>query len=194
LTSGQRTSGTAKTVELLTRHALAYHQLSLLLRRPLGREAFPGDIFYIHSRFLERATHLKPESGGGSLTALPIVETEAQNISAYIPTKRPSTSGTWKRPMPPWRIRSAAWPWTGRRSCTGRGGGARAQGGAGGVRGGRVGPGDLRAVQRGRFEPCPLRRGPGRILLLGDDTRQVLITAELLGILAGFEALEASEG
>jgi len=70
----------------LTRHALAYRQLSLLLRRPPGREAFPGDIFYIHSRLLERATHLKPESGGGSLTAVPIVETEAQNIAAYIPT------------------------------------------------------------------------------------------------------------
>lgn len=70
----------------LTRHAEAYRQLSLLLRRPPGREAFPGDIFYIHSRLLERATHLKPEFGGGSLTALPIIETEAQNISAYIPT------------------------------------------------------------------------------------------------------------
>ena len=57
-----------------------------MLRRPPGREAFPGDIFYIHSRLLERATHLRPEYGGGSLTALPIVETEAQNISAYIPT------------------------------------------------------------------------------------------------------------
>ena len=70
----------------LTRHALAYRQLSLLLRRPPGREAFPGDIFYIHARLLERATHLKTELGGGSLTALPIAETEAQNISAYIPT------------------------------------------------------------------------------------------------------------
>jgi F-type H+-transporting ATPase subunit alpha len=70
----------------LTRHARAYRQLSLLLRRPPGREAFPGDIFYIHSRLLERATHLKPDRGGGSLTALPIIETEAQNISAYIPT------------------------------------------------------------------------------------------------------------
>ena len=70
----------------LTRHARAYRQLSLLLRRPPGREAFPGDIFYIHSRLLERATQLKPEFGGGSLTALPIAETEAQNISAYIPT------------------------------------------------------------------------------------------------------------
>src|SRR5690606_2981360 len=70
----------------LTRHAQAYRELSLLLRRPPGREAFPGDIFYLHSRLLERATHLRPELGGGSITALPIVETEAQNISAYIPT------------------------------------------------------------------------------------------------------------
>jgi F-type H+-transporting ATPase subunit alpha len=70
----------------LTHHARAYRELSLLLRRPPGREAFPGDIFYIHSRLLERATHLLPELGGGSLTALPIVETEAQNMSAYIPT------------------------------------------------------------------------------------------------------------
>ena len=70
----------------LTQHARAYRELSLLLRRPPGREAFPGDIFYIHSRLLERATHLRMELGGGSLTALPIIETEAQNISAYIPT------------------------------------------------------------------------------------------------------------
>lgn len=70
----------------LTQHARAYRELSLLLRRPPGREAFPGDIFYIHSRLLERATHLSPERGGGSLTALPIIETEAQNMSAYIPT------------------------------------------------------------------------------------------------------------
>jgi F-type H+-transporting ATPase subunit alpha len=70
----------------LTQHARAYRELSLLLRRPPGREAFPGDIFYIHSRLLERSTHLCKERGGGSLTALPIVETEAQNISAYIPT------------------------------------------------------------------------------------------------------------
>lgn len=70
----------------LTHHARAYRELSLLLRRPPGREAFPGDIFYIHSRLLERSTHLCKEAGGGSLTALPIVETEAQNISAYIPT------------------------------------------------------------------------------------------------------------
>jgi len=70
----------------LTHHARAYRELSLLLRRPPGREAFPGDIFYIHSRLLERSTHLNEERGGGSLTALPIIETEAQNISAYIPT------------------------------------------------------------------------------------------------------------
>ncbi|SDE45004.1 F-type H+-transporting ATPase subunit alpha [Pricia antarctica] len=70
----------------LTNHARAYRELSLLLRRPPGREAFPGDIFYIHSRLLERSTHLSEELGGGSLTALPIIETEAQNISAYIPT------------------------------------------------------------------------------------------------------------
>ena len=70
----------------LTQHAEAYRELSLLLRRPPGREAFPGDIFYIHSRMLERATHLNKERGGGSLTALPIIETEAQDISAYIPT------------------------------------------------------------------------------------------------------------
>lgn len=70
----------------LTRHARAYREISLLLRRPPGREAYPGDIFYIHSRLLERSTHLRKEFGGGSLTALPIIETEAQNVSAYIPT------------------------------------------------------------------------------------------------------------
>jgi F-type H+-transporting ATPase subunit alpha len=70
----------------LTHHARAYREISLLLRRPPGREAFPGDIFYVHSRLLERATHLSDALGGGSLTALPIIETEAQNISAYIPT------------------------------------------------------------------------------------------------------------
>ncbi|MCX5818530.1 MAG: alternate F1F0 ATPase, F1 subunit alpha [Deltaproteobacteria bacterium] len=70
----------------LTYHARAYRELSLLLRRPPGREAFPGDIFYIHSRLLERSTHLRKKHGGGSLTALPIVETEAQDISSYIPT------------------------------------------------------------------------------------------------------------
>lgn len=70
----------------LTHHARAYRELSLLLRRPPGREAFPGDIFYIHSRLLERSTHLSDKLKGGSITALPIIETEAQNISAYIPT------------------------------------------------------------------------------------------------------------
>ncbi len=70
----------------LTRHARAYRELSLLLRRPPGREAYPGDIFYIHSRLLERSTHIRQEYGGGSLTALPIIETEAQDISSYIPT------------------------------------------------------------------------------------------------------------
>lgn len=70
----------------LTQHARAYREISLLLRRPPGREAFPGDIFYIHSRLLERSTHLCERRGGGSLTALPIIETQAQDISAYIPT------------------------------------------------------------------------------------------------------------
>lgn len=70
----------------LTNHARAYREMSLLLKRPPGREAFPGDIFYIHSRLLERSTHLREQFGGGSLTALPIVATEAGNISAYIPT------------------------------------------------------------------------------------------------------------
>ena len=70
----------------LTRHARAYRELSLLLRRPPGREAYPGDIFYQHARLLERAAHLNEARGGGSLTALPIIETEAQNLSAYIPT------------------------------------------------------------------------------------------------------------
>jgi F-type H+-transporting ATPase subunit alpha len=70
----------------LTRHARAYRELSLLLRRPPGREAFPGDIFYIHSRLLERSTHMDDRHGGGSLTALPVIETESQNLSAYIPT------------------------------------------------------------------------------------------------------------
>jgi F-type H+/Na+-transporting ATPase subunit alpha len=70
----------------LTSHARAYRSISLLLRRPPGREAFPGDVFYLHSRLLERSTQLAPELGGGSLTALPIIETEAQNLAAYIPT------------------------------------------------------------------------------------------------------------
>jgi F-type H+-transporting ATPase subunit alpha len=70
----------------LTNHAIASRELSLLLRRPPGREAYPGDIFYVHSRLLERSTHLRPELGGGSITALPVIQTEAQNLSAYIPT------------------------------------------------------------------------------------------------------------
>jgi F-type H+/Na+-transporting ATPase subunit alpha len=70
----------------LSRHARTYREISLLMRRPPGREAFPGDIFYLHSRLLERAGRLRADLGGGSLTSLPIAETEAQNISAYIPT------------------------------------------------------------------------------------------------------------
>lgn len=70
----------------LSKHAVAYRTLSLLLKRSPGREAYPGDIFYIHSRLLERACHLKKELGGGSITALPIIETQAGDISAYIPT------------------------------------------------------------------------------------------------------------
>ena len=70
----------------LTKHASAYRQMSLLLRRPPGREAYPGDVFYLHSRLLERAVRLNDELGGGSLTALPIIETQANDVSAYIPT------------------------------------------------------------------------------------------------------------
>ena len=70
----------------LTKHAWAYRQLSLLLRRPAGREAYPGDIFYLHSRLLERAAKMATEFGGGSITALPIIETQAGDVSAYIPT------------------------------------------------------------------------------------------------------------
>jgi len=70
----------------LSKHAWAYRQVSLLLRRPPGREAYPGDVFYLHSRLLERSARLAPEFGGGSLTALPIIETQANDISAYIPT------------------------------------------------------------------------------------------------------------
>ncbi|MBN2849430.1 MAG: F0F1 ATP synthase subunit alpha, partial [Erysipelotrichaceae bacterium] len=70
----------------LSKHAVAYRTMSLLLRRPPGREAYPGDVFYLHSRLLERACKLNKENGGGSLTALPIIETQAGDISAYIPT------------------------------------------------------------------------------------------------------------
>src|SRR5262249_19976294 len=68
----------------LSKHADAYRQMSLLLRRPPGREAFPGDVFYLHSRLLERACKLNDENGGGSLTALPVIETQAGDVSAYI--------------------------------------------------------------------------------------------------------------
>lgn len=70
----------------LTKHAAAYREMSLLLRRPPGREAYPGDVFYLHSRLLERACRLNKDYGGGSLTALPIIETQAGDVSAYIPT------------------------------------------------------------------------------------------------------------
>src|SRR6202022_42952 len=70
----------------LSKHAVAYRQLSLLLRRPPGREAYPGDVFYLHSRLLERAAKLSDAEGKGSLTALPIIETQAGDVSAYIPT------------------------------------------------------------------------------------------------------------
>jgi F-type H+-transporting ATPase subunit alpha len=70
----------------LSKHAWAYREMSLLLRRPPGREAYPGDVFYLHSRLLERAARMNDENGGGSLTALPIIETQAGDVSAYIPT------------------------------------------------------------------------------------------------------------
>jgi F-type H+-transporting ATPase subunit alpha len=70
----------------LSKHAVAYRQVSLVLRRPSGREAYPGDVFYLHSRLLERSARLNEEAGGGSLTALPIIETQAGDVSAYIPT------------------------------------------------------------------------------------------------------------
>ena len=74
------------TYDDLSKQAVAYRQMSLLLRRPPGREAYPGDVFYLHSRLLERAAKLSDDHGGGSLTALPIVETQAGDVSAYIPT------------------------------------------------------------------------------------------------------------
>jgi F-type H+-transporting ATPase subunit alpha len=70
----------------LSKHAVAYREISLLLRRPPGREAYPGDVFYLHSRLLERACRVNKEHGGGSITALPIIETQAGDVSAYIPT------------------------------------------------------------------------------------------------------------
>ena len=91
---GQKTMSTGKPMpkhallvyDDLSKQAVAYRQLSLLLRRPPGREAFPGDVFYLHSRLLERATKLSNENGGGSLTALPVIETQEGDVSAYIPT------------------------------------------------------------------------------------------------------------
>ena len=80
----------------LSKHAVAYRALSLLIRRPPGREAYPGDVFYLHSRLLERAAKLSNELGGGSLTALPIIETQAGDVSAYIPTNVISITGTLK--------------------------------------------------------------------------------------------------
>jgi F-type H+/Na+-transporting ATPase subunit alpha len=70
----------------LSKHAVAYRQMSLVLKRPSGREAFPGDVFYLHSRLLERSARLNPKDGKGSLTALPVIETQAGDVSAYIPT------------------------------------------------------------------------------------------------------------
>jgi len=103
----------------LIQHARAYREISLLLRRPPGREAFPGDIFYIHSRMLERSTHLSKERGGGSLTALPVIETEAPDISTTPPAKR-STTGSASAPASNslnlsqcrWSIKSlCSWRW-----------------------------------------------------------------------------------
>jgi F-type H+-transporting ATPase subunit alpha len=70
----------------LTKHANAYREMSLLLRRPPGREAYPGDVFYLHSRLLERSAKLNDELGAGSMTALPIIETQGGDVSAYVPT------------------------------------------------------------------------------------------------------------
>ena len=83
----------------LSKHAVAYRALSLLIRRPPGREAYPGDVFYLHSRLLERAAKLSNELGGGSLTALPIIETQAGDVSAYIPTNvisSPMVRSSWR--------------------------------------------------------------------------------------------------
>lgn len=74
------------TVDVASLQAVAYRQMSLLLRRPPGREAYPGDVFYLHSRLLERAAKMNDNFGGGSLTALPVIETQAGDVSAYIPT------------------------------------------------------------------------------------------------------------
>ncbi len=84
--AGQEVKDALCVYDDLSKHAWAYREMSLLLRRPPGREAYPGDVFYLHSRLLERAARLNKENGGGSLTALPIIETQAGDISAYIPT------------------------------------------------------------------------------------------------------------
>src|SRR5574338_1494410 len=78
--------GTLVVYDDLTKQAMAYRQMSLLLRRPPGREAYPGDVFYLHSRLLERAAKMNDDNGAGSLTALPVIETQAGDVSAYIPT------------------------------------------------------------------------------------------------------------
>ena len=83
----------------LSKHAVAYRALSLLIRRPPGREAYPGDVFYLHSRLLERAAKLDDEHGGGSLTALPIIETQAGDVSAYIPMDRFSWKQSYSTPV-----------------------------------------------------------------------------------------------
>ena len=82
---GQR-SARSCVYDDLSKQSVAYRELSLLLRRPPGREAFPGDVFYVHSRLLERAAKLNAAEGGGSLTALPIIETQADDVAAFIPT------------------------------------------------------------------------------------------------------------
>src|SRR5438132_216392 len=90
----------------LSKQAAAYRQLSLVLRRPPGREAYPGDVFYLHSRLLERAAKLSNEMGGGSLTALPISETQAGAVSAYIPTNVNSVTNGYLDDVAPERIKS----------------------------------------------------------------------------------------
>ena len=84
----------------LSKHAIAYRALSLLLERSPGREAYPGDVFYLHSRLLERSAHLSDDLGGGSMTALPIIETQAGDVSAYIPTNVPGEQPLLRRPAP----------------------------------------------------------------------------------------------
>jgi F-type H+-transporting ATPase subunit alpha len=83
---GKQTKDALCVFDDLTKHAWAYREMALLLRRPPGREAYPGDVFYLHSRLLERAARLNEDNGGGSLTALPVIETQANDVSAYIPT------------------------------------------------------------------------------------------------------------